>query len=71
MALRRLEAIQQQSEQFLSLRTSMNLMRDDMAAVKADIGHVRMNCEEIGRCNRTEKEHSELSMKLQVNWQEM
>ena len=42
--LRILEAIQQQNEKFQSLQISMNLMRDDMGAVKTDISHVRMKC---------------------------
>ena len=68
MALRILEVIQQQNEKFQSLQISINLMRDDMEAVKTDISHVRIKCEEIGRrCDRIEKEHSELSMKIQVN----
>ena len=68
MGLRILEAIQQQNEKFQSLQISMNLMRGDVGAVKTDISQVRIKCEEIGRtCDRIEKEHSELSTKLQVN----
>ena len=68
MGLWILEAIQRQNEKFQSLQISMNLMRDDMGAVKTDISQVRIKCEEIGRtCDRIEKEHSELSTKLQVN----
>ena len=38
------------------LETIVNLMRDDIGAVKTDINHVRLKCEEIGsRCDRMEK----------------
>ena len=68
MGARILEAIQQPNENFQSLQTSMNLMRDDIGAVKTDINHVRLKCEEIGsRCDRMEKKQSELSSKLQEN----
>ena len=67
MGLRILEAIQQPNEKFQSLQISMKRMRDDTGAVKTDISQVRIKCEEIGRCDRIEKEHSELSTKLQVN----
>ena len=46
----------------------MNLLRDDIGAVKTDINYVRLTCEEIGRRrNRMEKKQSELSSKLQEN----
>ena len=68
MGARILEAIQQQNENFQSLQTSVNLLRDDIGAVKTDINYVRLTCEEIGRRrNRMEKKQSELSSKLQEN----
>ena len=68
MGARILEAIQQQNENFQSLQTSVNLLRDDIVAVKTDINYVRLTCEEIGRRrNRMEKKQSELSSKLQEN----
>ena len=42
MDLRILEASQEQNEKFQSLQISMNLMRDDMGAVKTDITQVRI-----------------------------
>ena len=68
MGARILEAIQQQNESFQWLQTSMYLMQDNIGAVKTDINHVRLKSEEIGRrCDRMEKEQSELSLKLQEN----
>ena len=68
MGARILEAIQQQNENFQWLQPSMNLMRDDIGALKTNINHIRLKREEMGsRCDRMKKKQSEQSSKLQEN----
>ena len=44
----------------------MSLMRNDLVAIKTDIGLVRTRCEEIHKiCKRLEKENEKLSSSMQ------